>query len=731
MKKAVNKGIILITTLLIITFVVMFAGAVLVSSRQSMLFSNDFYEREMATQAAISGLSYARQRLEATNEVGVTWQGTCQQSTTTTDAEGDEVTVTTYLDDYTPEDIDDTTGFTVIEHHESGGKGWVEGKIYDSSEDNTSSPTSKFFIYFDPPSPLTFDDPDVGEVTARYCSVNNMNSASATTNTDASGNYYREVPPFCANIIVQGICGDAEKHIEVLLLKLPDEDYDSVGISHGDMDITMNNTDALWFITSQMLVPPRVRSKGKINVKVTSLFLTSDFVEMATNGYGRANGTVEFETTGPEDSSFTPQSVGFMEKVEEDQENHIPDLSWSNMTRSETTAVDLPAGTYTFTKNDNGDLVVKYSYTGYDSYGGITNYEEGYYWKSAPSSNTLKEVFEFEENEEGEYEAYNVNVVKPINVTKQGASKDIEFKCDDSIDFELTMNLASTENESVYIYNAEGDVKVSGQLAGTGAVYAKDDIYFIGKSQLTADSGQVCVYAGGDIYLNQFSKGLKTSPYGNPSRYIAQAIKEYLVNEVEADKDEYKKIKIGDIWKKIEDYEMEFEFYYLNTITDEYELAGTDFAKLKDILEKEIGDGDGCGYEYDEKKREELILSMLIDNADKQKGKHLYYKESLETDGAFDQIINDPETATTSIKPTDQILKGVVYSHDGNFTANLGQDSLTIQGALIAKNGNIDINAGKVTFNYDPRYLGPIYELGNYSYRQIYWTTFGKSAGDL
>jgi hypothetical protein len=64
-RKGSRRGIYLISTLLLLTFLVMVGGAVMVSFQQGLASSTSYTNRQMALQAAMSGLQYLEARMES------------------------------------------------------------------------------------------------------------------------------------------------------------------------------------------------------------------------------------------------------------------------------------------------------------------------------------------------------------------------------------------------------------------------------------------------------------------------------------------------------------------------------------------------------------------------------------------------------------------------------------------------------------------------------------------
>lgn len=694
-----SRGIVLVLTLFIVVFVVMIASAIMVTTQAATRQSGDFYHREQALNAAMSGLAYAQMRLAEKEKLGVLWQGAEEDGTSG------------YKNSYSPSGIDSSKGLNVTEYHVFGGKGYVEGTV------SGDGPVSKFFIYFTSPGGTSWSgnqkkDTQVGTVKARYKSLNNSFSNVNADNTLLDGSYYKSVPFYTCNLVVQGQCAGVTRHVEVMLVRLPDEKYDSVGISQKDIKMTLNNPDGAWNVSSVMSLAPVVRSYKDIIINSTNRL--QDFVNFENSGKGRAKEEV---TLNPYYGN--PATLGLLSN-QTIEEGHIPSIYWSSLDYSKKTEpVDLDAGTYVFRKDEEGKLAIDY----YDS----DSSREGIMVDTAQkdqsnavdvNSNDPWAVFEFAKDDDGNEKANKVIIKQPIRVRektgvtsegKQITSSGITLQCDEET--QLSLKMSSDDDKSIYIENSNGFVHIDGELTGKGAIYASGDVVFEGRSQLSADSGSICLFSEGDIILNDFSKPPETNTLGNPSKYIAEASKDFLDNDVK-DKDGYREF---DMSKKVIDTILDKEVQITSGSTSK-------LVKLKDLLEKKE-----YGYKYDKNKKEELVEEMLRNTADKIQAKDdkIRYKyDSSKYADRFQDIINNPDDPDSkTIKATDQILNGLVYSA-GDFIANLGANRLTVQGALVSKNGMLDINAGGATFIYNPRYLGPLYQLGNCRYKQLYWGSF-------
>ena len=679
-RKSLSRGIVLITTLFTLMFILMVTTTVLVTSKQSMRWSGSYECREQALNAAMSGVAYAKMRIQKFDAKKRLWQGAEPKVGGGYESRVDNP------------DINSLKGFTVKEQLVANGKGIVEGTM------SGDGPPAKFFIYFEPPSSEKFKD-DLLDcwVTPKYLSVNNSDNFSTVPSYLVDkATKYRDVPYCTSLIVVQGVCGGVSRHVEVMLLKYPSAPMDSAGISNGNMSIALNGSDAQWFVAAELGMPALIRANG--NLSVRSSGLDDDFIQL-NGGRAKVSNTV---SVNPEYKD--PIELGLLPG--QGYQGAIPTITFNDLNEfiKETQPINLKAGTYTFSKGDDGQLVIDYD--GYE--GDKKKYKE----TDVGMENDPYQAFTFGNNFDRVKASHKVKMTSPINVIQAGNLKDIVLKGSTTSDYELSINMKSDNNKTIYISNSLGSVQIDGEITGKGAVFSEGDITFEGRSALSSESGTVCLFANGDINLNDFSKLPEANPEGNPSEYIAKAVDDYLDAKKNADRGGTYKV----LDKNKEIPEILKEKVTHDSVTDQ---------ELKQIL------SDKFSY-VDKSKQAELVDEILRNNNDgtykkeDRKSTKIYYKFiNSKYPERFADIINPPANPDSSkgqsIKISDQILKGVIYATK-NFNANLGTSKLTVQGTLLSKEGNINVDAGNAAFIYDPKYLQPLYDLGKFSYRQLYWT---------
>ena len=684
-RNRVDRGIVLIITLFTLVFILMITTTIVIISRDSSRWTGRHLHQERALNAAMSGMAYAKMRIQKFDKEKKLWQGAQPNGTGGYEAKA------------VNPDLNSNTGFSVVEKHIANGKGVVEGTL------SGNGPTAKFFIYFAPPSQVEFEDKDVGKVTAKYLSLNN---SASFTNTKSklidNSTKYRDVPYCTSLIVVQGVCNGVEKHVETMMLKYPSAPFDAAGVSNGDMSITLNGSEAQWYVSAVMDMPALIRANGNLNVTCTGN--SNDFIDF--NG-GKAKAQGDVTVFHSYISGITPSDLGLLS--DQGYQGAISNMSFSNLTSflKQSQPVNLKAGTYIFSEND-GQLQIEYK----SESGSSVVYENN----SAVSVNNPYQAFSFGKNLEDMEAAHKVIMNSPINVVQSGNETGIVIKGADDLPYELSVNMNSTDNNTVYISNSVGDVKIDGEITGKGGVFSNGNISFEGRSALSAEAGTVCLYADGDINLTGFSKPIEQSAEGNPSAYIAQAALEALDNR-------YTFKIIG----KFKSHKLLNTKNAADKLLDEkVNCDGTEMT-LEEVLANK--------FKYtSDNKREEVVNELLRNNCDGTVTvglifKQRYYKFHKDRyESRFQAIIDKAQAEeeiedkeTNDIDAADQIFQGIIYAR-GNVNANLSNNKFTVKGSIVSKEGNINIESNKANFLYDPKYLEPLYDLGNFSYRQLYWT---------
>lgn len=388
--KKLRKGIVLITTLAIMTFLVMLGTMLITTGSNAMRRAASFVESERAYQAAISGVAYAQARIEA--DVG--WMGT---STATRDAV-------------------EQSGYSISETNQAGNHS-VIGTITGSD-----GSISQFRMYFtgvlgdsNTEPPISSDSSSAFSPTISYSSVNNLwNNQASTTGTrvwspgDGKTFYYRDVSQQTLLLVVEGLTRDTQNNmkarrvVEVSMkrqLSRTGYGLDSVAFAGGDLKINLardvggKTPGNLTVSRSSGLEQPGIRPLGNVVLSGDSV---SDFNNTAEAtiyltqgpGYDPNNSSTWVNTantatlsnaianggTGTDDGKSlqpTPPSRGYDTKA--NSQKDFPQISiqeaYSGKKNNASSfgatypgAATIPAGTYVYVENGNsGNYKLQYS----------------------------------------------------------------------------------------------------------------------------------------------------------------------------------------------------------------------------------------------------------------------------------------------------------------------------------------------------------------------------------
>ncbi|MCE1247238.1 MAG: hypothetical protein LWY06_11385 [Firmicutes bacterium] len=696
MRNNSSKGIVLITTLLIIGFLLMFAGGIILTTQRQATMTNQFYHRETALFASQTGINYALMRLNTDPY----WMG-CTRGTT----------------GITGSDYSFTMGsghkVNIQEHQVTGNLGAVEGKIDDGNG-------GYFEIYFvkpeDAKEKLSYFGTGSGKVTlpekiAISSNRNNQLTTPATNPEDdpstwstySDGSYYKAVPENSILLVCRGTMGNEHKTLEVCIRMGPGEDYNSVAIGRGDIDIAINPSGKIMLDTENTDKPPIIRTKGSINI-TNGLTSSTDYLSVNGSGGGRASGAVGF-TPAPSNNASTFQSGVSI------AENMFPPLSWSNVVPETASFGKLNAGYYKLAVSGKNVSVTYYEAStktevdagkaktitdGTDSLSGlITN--GAVTWNS--KTNTL------EINKSISVESYNT--IKNLTITGPD-------------DKAITMELMSVTDakkgvvNNVYFVNNNdsGNVDLEGSLTGVGTVVVKGNLDIWGESQLSAveDTG-ISIYAQGDITINP----IKVTPTN-------------LKNATELTSEEVTQLQSAE--QVVQAY-IDQRNVYRESIgedpLDRYELTKIDATNVQGQLGGKITEA-----QWDLLKQTGMVY---------EKGTGLecikINKEDVEGAISYGYKIDTSVTNMEGKKvdPKDCKFTGLIFTCK-NFNVNVPNNTFALIGGLVAYGGDptsgatasgsgfININAYSTYFTYDTKYLSMLSGLSPIKIETLYWGSY-------
>lgn len=709
--KSGNRGIVLITTLLLTGLMVMFASAILVSVMRQQLVVSRYYEKEAALQAAHAGINYALMRLNS----DTTWKGYGQ------DVSGDDYSLT-----MTNEDGE--TELQVKEHEIGGsGSGCVEGKI------KMGEHTGYFDIYFVDPSSAASsmeyfgsDDTEAGEIPEwiPICLNNNDNPNSASTeyyDADDGVQIYKDIPAKSILLACRGKVGSESKIIETCVSITVGEDYDSVAIGRGDIKIHVGEHGKISLKTGPQNKPPIMRSNGNIEISKDTPGLYKDYVSVEGDGAGYAMNTVVFDPTPTNNSDKFQSNAG-------DQQEAIPPLEMSKLQPETDDFIKIPAGVYKIEPNEASPLIPKVTYY---------------------ATNDPDNIYDSEDNPDGIEGAQSSFITNLIN---SGAASWDNDKCILSLNESLTVdketnitNLAFISNDidrivislnstvdpetlelnTVYLVNenesnpTSGSIIVEGELSGVGTVLCKGDLEMEARSQLAAaEETGISIYSGGNININEIQTMPKNAEgldaFSADDYTSAQIVINYLEGEKAA----------GNFPGT--------SGYYIDGMTN---YSPIDFDKDSDIdqtdgecwnLLKEIGvvSKTQQGWEY---------LKLNNGTLNKIKSAQSVGLKYVE-DGDAGRGEDDGEDDEDDASPFDSVFRGLVFACK-NFNVDSENTAFKLEGGLVAYGGTpggdtdpetgiININADEVEFIYDTRYLSILQELGENKIETLYWGSY-------
>jgi hypothetical protein len=731
MNKSRKKGIFLISVMALLIFIVLFASVVLITTQNAINMVRANYNDVVARNAAISGIEYARARIQQKwGPLGTgadpLWAG----------SDGSK--------DFSSYD----QNFIITEHYvpespivPGNSKGWVEGVL-------KGNPEAKFFIFFQKPNVTTFDDPVVGQVTAKYRSVNNIdNFDSSIANYKFSGEYHRLVPPLTANIIVQGRYKNSEKILECMLMRLPDKRFLTMLSVGGALDVRLNNYNARWLLRPTLNINPEIDIKGTVNV-VSPNSKDRKFIETINGAKVFAAGDIKFDSPYVDDNGkqLHPKDVSFFGNLEASGFSYNkPEIDRNEIINkmAPSSQKTINAGSYVFkTESDvNGSPVIKVYY--YKSDGSLNGNQKDFIWGqdngNDPDYRKLFDAIElqYDTNSMNIYSAKlkgSVEVEQARNFMGWVAASGLKFIFDspDLIPFRI--------DKGNYIKNTVGGgVIIDAQIAGSGAIVADGDITIGGRNQFIS-TGEIYLHSGGNVSINPkivqsytlsvsyldpetdtymteyipcLSSGhidqiLTDIMYGDPRQYVAKALLAYLSDSDNFETDPETGAKLiktsEEIYKSIRDTRIDVNLPNV----DKY-----NGSLIRFLMNK---------YKYDLATINHHIDQLVLENSTSFGDYRKITDENLVNINKIDSGITGISRITANTEKVHWI-KGIIYAN-GQFKATLGQDTLTLEGITVA--GSMYTDSGNLNTIYRPATLNYLYTLGANNFVELFWASLNK-----
>lgn len=614
--KKISRGIVLITSLLLVGIIVMIASLLLVSGRNTLLLGASFSDKEQAYYAAECGLAYIQFCISR-------FTGFCAN-----DKQLDYI--------YNP-DFDNFYVEIV-----PGENKCIHGVLNDGA--------SEFYAAFYDGSWSAIDlRNDNGGTSMKYYSVNNLMNTTTTLTSihynGLEGNTFRTVPPQRAHIIVEGRCNKAKRYVESMIMRSTAQLGASFSVSAGGMDVGLTDTDSVFLINSASGTESKLRSLNDINVYSGSFPGQNPYDK---NCFQIANNGKSCTGSGSKSSPLKKYTYVNGEKLDSSSKQQEFGLACENSSQSSyisNSKLSWKAVTQNYIENDG-----KYS----KNIKATLN-SGAWIYKNTKEEPNIYNLFYYPQKFETEYAQEFVNSHIGFEYSKweeeplvKGSSKSIVIK--DNVDMSslsksggylFTMKDAVGIDEDIYgntdfavaIYDYDqdgkykpstayrasvriegdqskgtdscfitkkgGNIFVGGELSGKGKVLCGGNISFQGKSMLESDRSQgVSLYSQGTVTINPV-EGLGGS--ADPNDALKTAISN-LISAYDSDGTGYYKSNTDDYKKLTQNV--------LNT-----KISGTFGCKTysaKTSLSEVLG--DSANFNYDTNTSYDLVSALLSKN---------------------------------------------------------------------------------------------------------------------
>ncbi len=506
-----KKGIVLITTMLLLSFIIMISTLLIVTGRSTLLLGASYSDREQAQYASECGLAYVQHCLTKFKD----WKGP---------------------DDSTLESIYDP--------------GLVDFKVEKIGSENRcikgtlNNGNCEFYVAFYDGSWDASDlrkDRAAGGSNLKYYSINNLSNPSGNGQSmyynGSTAIVFKTTPPLSAHIIVEGRCNQAKRYTEAILKNANTMTGSSGTLAGGNIEGNLLDTNSVFLVNSKAS-DSRIRSLGDIKIS------SGDANDK--NCYQIANGGTSY--TGVHDDSkhtYVNNKVnpvtndnqgeyGIRINDKDDQsrflDNDATRLTWDEVTgkyisgsdfNSDKVTTTIASGTWVYRQRSegsntydlyyysekfapgsvetflNGKTGVKYSeYTGDPLISGIT--ADGI----TISNPTISDMSTFSGS--------MLSVTKPVGVSGNNGFAFLVYDCvpdeagkyQPSTTYRASLSVGGSSDPCL-ISNTGGDIYIGGELSGKGKIISGGELAFQGKSILKSDTGSYAsIYAQKDITVN-------------------------------------------------------------------------------------------------------------------------------------------------------------------------------------------------------------------------------------
>jgi hypothetical protein len=715
-----TKGIIILTTLIAILFLVMFSSVIFTKTMLHQQNSFRAFQDEAVRKSAEAGVAYAMMRLEM--EPG--WQGCLPAE------KPGEPGIAFHIDN-------PGTGLTVYEHPVADNKGWVEGRI------NTGGYDCYFILYFASPT-LNDDSHFFGDgkpggklpENILLCK-NNLSITTSPSDAEYSDGTIDKTKKIAVNsvlIVSTGSISNTARTVETSFRMERGLTMSSVVVSRGDLktEITGDPSEGnrLSLVRSET-GPSIMRAVGKLDILGLGYFLN-----IGEKCGGKADGNVRVSANDSQKNRFVqePGQVNFIPNVS--PEEAVPDSVSSSITHS------LKPGTYIISfmpKTTDTDYMKypKVEYIARDDTTLATSKD-----KISGEDITKKFAAQYKIGQPDEiiswnYEERKLTFNESFKVSGHSGLKNVIFRPANEHYLSVHVGNQSTDKPTYFINkNDGGSIGVCGQLSGSGTIYANGDVIMEAGSQLNAvpDTG-VSVYASGNIVINEMAYDPMIQNTGTPE-----------VEEYNTRLSVFQKLNtdgeiIGGAQSNVFIFRSAlFSENEMNLMQSDGVIGEYNFFAMYDIEKNQYIGSFNVGENV-----QAILSSPFSDTPNRGlikydgilAGFHPTWTQAtamspdrvvkIHTKSGLGDLFYRPEIVETKfddsgrrIKAKDSIFTGLVYAGK-NFIANSPAYSFKLLGGLVAHGGNISITAKDCGLTYDTRYLNTSGVTEGINIKTLYW----------
>lgn len=485
-----RKGIVLITTMLLLTIIVMIATLLTMSAHNGLKLGRNYSDSEQAYYAAVSGLEYARSRIY----FDPTWM---QKAEPSTDAliMGDLIVK--------------EGGYLV--------NGYIGG--------NESNSRSQFTIAFSKP---TSSQSDSG---MDYISQNNISRSQSEALKRKGGVFstYKIVPDNKIYIIVRGTSNGIVRYAEACLSPGPESNFSSYSsVANTAINVGLSGANPSFIVDSMVNKPRMLRAVG--NISVNSSAKNDGCFVIGSSGTAYAqNVSINKSKLSNSDTDRLRYGVNIDTDKCEETEKMLKvaseNVNWDSLTADSVPGSSIAPGAYIYDIEGN----------------------EWYYYSNAKISETKKqgktsEYFLDLNNKAHEYPLCTNSLFQGPAVTVKDRLKcdgDLFIGAVDSKDFigKKTAVASKVARVSVVFDPKNGHTDAAlemngdatagntlileGEVSGTGKIFSRGNVYLQGGSFFdTKKNSGVSIYAEEDVNIVSAA----TTEYAELNQYIKDVL---------------------------------------------------------------------------------------------------------------------------------------------------------------------------------------------------------------